>query len=327
MPMAKNLHYRKMPDFIIRKSGDIKSPYQVVATTLMLKEEQILQGEYAHLGIIVTDEVVNYKSKLSPAELKGRFAKKNQLGYDIVHRDREKIRKYYSWDVPNFGDPDKGYHEISITRLVYPRTHIAPREWSISVELLKEEIIGGHKVYSFKISVDVVLCRDEPNFNDDLFFAINLLQENTFACNVFDANTTREEFLLTRQVGWEIFPAGSLERIVAQTKSNVGELTQLVETKIRHRYEFLASLNPKNFIVGSGMNRRYFGAQFSDNLVVFENIEYGNAIYILFDNWAEISQMSRIDILQRKEKDFIRLPHRKNWERVLKHNIQKLLNK
>lgn len=75
------------------------------------------------------------------------------------------------------------------------------------------------------------------------------------------------------------------------------------------------------------MNRRYFGAQFSDNLVVFENIEYGNAIYIPFDNWAEISQMSRIDILQRKEKDFIRLPHRKNWERVLKHNIQKLLNK
>lgn len=73
------------------------------------------------------------------------------------------------------------------------------------------------------------------------------------------------------------------------------------------------------------MNRRYFGAQFSDNLVVFENIEYGNAIYILFDNWAEISQMSRIDILQRKEKDFIRLPHRKNWERVLKHNLDKLL--
>ena len=242
VPMARNLHFRKMPDFIIRKSGDIKSPYQVVATTLMLKEEQILQGEYAHLGIIVTDEIVNYKSKLSPAELKGRFAKKNQSGYDIVHRDREKIRKYYSWDVPNFGDPDKGYHEISITRLVYPRTHIAPREWSISVELLKEEIIEGHKVYSFKISVDVVLCR---------------------------ANTTREEFLLTRQVGWEIFPAGSLERIVAHTKSNVGELTQLVETKIRHRYEFLASLNPKNFIVGSGMNRRYFGAQFSDNLVVF----------------------------------------------------------
>lgn len=57
---------------------------------------------------------------------------------------------------------------------------------------------------------------------------------------------------------------------------------------------------------------------------MFENIEYGNAIYILFDNWMEISKMSRIEILQRKEKDFIRLPHRKNWEQVLRHNLDKL---
>ena len=34
--------------------------------------------------------------------------------------------------------------------------------------------------------------------------------------------------------------------------------------------------------------------------------------------------MSRIEILQRKEKDFIRLRHGKNWERILKHNIDKL---
>ena len=72
------------------------------------------------------------------------------------------------------------------------------------------------------------------------------------------------------------------------------------------------------------VDRRYIGAKFKDNLVVFENIEYGNAIYILFDNWMEISKMSRIEILQRKEKDFIRLPHRKNWEQVLRHNLDKL---
>ena len=313
-----------MPDFIIRKSGEITSPYQIVATTLLIKDVQILGGEYAYLGISMTDGNLNYKPVLSPIELEGRFAKKNQLGYDIVHRDRAKVRQSYSWDAPNFGDPYKGYHEISVTRLVYPRTHIAPREWGIAIELLKEDVIGEHKVFSFKISVDTVLCENEPNFNEDLFFAINLLQENVLSCNVYDAMTTREDYLLTRQVGWEIFPTGSLERIITCTRSHVGELAKAVETKIQHHYEFLASLNPKNFIVGSGLNRRYFGAQFSDNLVVFENIEYGNAIYILFDNWAEISQMSRVDILQRKSKDFIRLLHRKNWERVLKHNIDKL---
>lgn len=325
MPVAKNLHYRKMPDFIIRKSGEIVSPYQIVATSILIKEEQILAGEYAHLGIIMAGGDLSYKSTLSPTELQGRFAKKNKSGYDIVHRDRDKIRKSYSWDVPNFGDPDRGYHEISVTRLVYPRTHIAPREWSIAIELLSEEIVKECRVFTFKISVDTILSKNEPRFYDDLFFAINLLQENTFSCDVFDAEATQEEFLRTRQVGWEIFPAGSLERIIAKTRTQVGDLPRNVETKIQHRYEFLLSLNPKNFIVGYGMNRRYFGAQFSENLVVFENIEYGNAIYILFDNWTEISQMSRVEILQRKEKDFVRLPHSKNWERVLKHNIDKLL--
>ena len=154
MPMAKNLHYRKMPDFIIRKSGEIASPYQIIATSLLIKEEQILAGEYAHLGITMADGDLNYKSILSPMELQGRFAKKNKSGYDIVHRDREKIRKSYSWDVPNFGDPDKGYHEISITRLVYPRTHIAPREWNIAIELLNEEMINECRVFTFKISID-----------------------------------------------------------------------------------------------------------------------------------------------------------------------------
>lgn len=226
--------------------------------------------------------------------------------------------------MPNFGDPDKGYHEICVTRLVYQRKHIAPREWCIRVELLKEEHLDdGVRLFTFKITVDTILCKTESLFRDDLFFALNLLQENTFSCNVFDAKTTKEDFLKTRSVGWEIFPAGSLERAICYATSQI-EKTDEVKKRIEHRAEFLQSLKPTEYIVGFGMNRRYFGAKFKDNLVVFENIEYGNAIYILFDNWMEISKMSRIEILQRKEKDFIRLPHRKNWEQVLRHNLDKL---
>ena len=69
------------------------------------------------------------------------------------------------------------------------------------------------------------------------------------------------------------------------------------------------------------MNSRYFGAKFGDNIVVFENIDYGNALYILFDNWQEISQMSRIDILKRHEKDYFRIIHKNGWFSKLKHYI------
>lgn len=323
--MGKNLHFRRIPDYIEQGIERIESPYILVATTLVVKEEQIKAGEFEHLGIQFIDNKLNISEVISPQNLKGRYAKRNLNGYDIVHRDLPKIHKTYSWEVPNFGDPDKGYHEICVTRLVYKRTHIAPREWSIRVECLKEEHIDdGGRLFTFKITVDTIFCKTESLFRDDLFFALNLLQENTFSCNVFDAKTTKEDFLKTRSVGWEIFPAGSLERAIRYVASQIENKADELKKRIEHRAEFLQSLKPKEYIVGFGMNRRYFGAKFKDNLVVFENIEYGNAIYILFDNWMEISKMSRIEILQRKEKDFIRLPHRRNWERVLRHNLDKL---
>ena len=72
------------------------------------------------------------------------------------------------------------------------------------------------------------------------------------------------------------------------------------------------------------MNSHYFGAKYGENIVAFENIDYGNALYILFDNWQEISQMSRIDILKRHERDFIRIIHKTGWQKVFKRHIDEL---
>jgi hypothetical protein len=63
------------------------------------------------------------------------------------------------------------------------------------------------------------------------------------------------------------------------------------QREIEHRANALARLRPTEYIVGSGMNYHYFGAKFGENIVAFENIDYGNALYILFDNWQEISQI------------------------------------
>ena len=61
-----------------------------------------------------------------------------------------------------------------------------------------------------------------------------------------------------------------------------------------------------------------------ENIVALENIDYGIALYILFDNWQEISQMSRIDILKRHERDFIRIIHKTGWQKVFKRHIDEL---
>lgn len=60
----------------------------------------------------------------------------------------------------------------------------------------------------------------------------------------------------------------------------------------------------------------YFGAQFADDVVVFENINFGNAAYVLYEGWKEMSKLSRTELL-RDENSFDRIVHSKGWEKRL----------
>jgi hypothetical protein len=75
-----------------------------------------------------------------------------------------------------------------------------------------------------------------------------------------------------------------------------------------------ARLKSTHFISGTSGFVRYFGAKYDDNFVVFENIRYGNAIYVMFERWQELSQRSRIDLLKGDHEGFERIEHREGWE-------------
>ena len=62
------------------------------------------------------------------------------------------------------------------------------------------------KVYSFKIIVAQSLDKNNDNFEKDLLFNINLLQENFLKSNIFEKSSTNSEFLDTVELDWEIFP-------------------------------------------------------------------------------------------------------------------------
>ncbi|MGF8545695.1 hypothetical protein AAGN67_14990, partial [Klebsiella pneumoniae] len=65
-----------------------------------------------------------------------------------------------------------------------------------------------------------------------------------------------------------------------------------------------------------------FAPSLEDDLVVFENIEYGNAIYILYDDWDEISKLSRIDLLSgRAGSNFDRIIHSGNWKEEVRKKV------
>ena len=49
-------------------------------------------------------------------------------------------------------------------------------------------------------------------------------------------------------------------------------------------------MKPTEIVLGMSGNTRYLGAKYAEDLVVFENLEYGNAIYILYENWKILSK-------------------------------------
>lgn len=82
-------------------------------------------------------------------------------------------------------------------------------------------------------------------------------------------------------------------------------------------------MNPKSYIVGKGGFSRYIGAKLGDELVVFENIRYGNALYVLYESWETVSKRSRLDLIQGTDADFERIPHVDGWAEQLRAAVRK----
>ncbi|MDZ1756463.1 hypothetical protein M2Z52_26545, partial [Klebsiella pneumoniae] len=88
------------------------------------------------------------------------------------------------------------------------------------------------------------------------------------------------------------------------------------------RNDLLIRTFPKKIVTGNSTFSNYIGAMLEDDLVVFENIEYGNAIYILYDDWDEISKLSRIDLLSgRAGSNFDRIIHSGNWKEEVRKKV------
>lgn len=320
--MRKNKHFRRIPDYIEQELRNIQEQHIILAAIININKNDIARGAYNHLGIKMVDGKVQFPDSIYPEKLAGIYARRNRDGIVWILKDLPKVIKTFSFDSPNFGDPGKGYHTTYIDREVYQRRFEPPREWAISVSLVSQD--EDH--VRIRVQIRTILDRQHPDFRRDLFFAINLLQEQCRDCHVFRADISDDELARITVVGWEIFPPGTMDRTFTAITSRLRVPSPQRQREIELRANALASLHPTEYIVGSGMNSHYFGAKFGENIVAFENIDYGNALYILFDNWQEISQMSRIDILKRHERDYIRIIHKEGWQKELKRHIDKFRN-
>ena len=318
--MKQNIHFRRIPDYIGQELRSIESQHIIAAAIINASKAEISRGAYRHLDIRINEGNVTCPEVIYPEKLSGIYARRNRNGIVWILKNLPKYSKTYSFESPNFGDPYKGYHTTYWSREVYQRRLEPPRDWELALTIISQE----EEQVRIKVAINTILNQNHHDFRKDLFFAVNLLQEQCRDCHVFDAAVTNEELSRITTVGWDIFPPGTMDRTLSEITKRLHNPTPKRLHEIQKRTNVLNRFHPTEYILGRGMNSRYFGAKFGENIVVFENMDYGNALYILFDNWQEISQMSRIDRLKRHERDFIRIIHKDGWEKALKRQLDEL---
>lgn len=310
-------NFRTVPEFIREKLKNIHSDNVVVACSKKLAIQSVAGGDWAHVGLSVACGKLAFKKEVLPIPERGRYSRRNLHGHVVVQKNLPKVSKSYTFEVPNFGDWLKGSHEITITRDVYRREFHAPRELTIRLEILNEE----DQTVTVKFSVNEMLNPRSSDFDLQLLSQINLLQENVGAIGVFATSASTAEFLHTVHVDWELMPEGSRDAVTQRLLSGARGDVAILREKVEARRQLLESLGPVGWIVGNSGLRRYFGAKFRDDLVVFENIDYGNAVYVLFEDWDSLSKLSRIELMGRTE-DVVRIVHKHGWELKLKKLLQ-----
>jgi hypothetical protein len=192
---------------------------------------------------------------------------------------------------------------------VYPREFLPPKQVNLTTDLI--EMLGS--AFLVKFSIDQVISRRTTNFELELLYNLNLLQENVGAADIFESTTTLAEYAATIRVDWQLLPPGSVDEVFAAMTAGKTTLTPDQAVTMRQRLQVMSGLKPEAFVTGTEGFLRYFGAMFGDDFVVFENLQYGNAIYVMYENWKALSQRSRVELLAGDPASFERIIHKKGW--------------
>lgn len=309
--MPKN--FRIIPPAVRRQLTRIEDDRVQVAAIKLVTRADLQSGRFAALGIPLAGacEVV-------PPASAGRQSRRNVEGHVIVRRDLPKEPFYVSVETPNWGDWSNGTHTVTLSGMRYPREFMPPSFTPIRLELLKSTPDG--ELYRFAVG-EIIQRRDEAR----LLVCLNLLQENVGSVQVFGASEDFAAYEQSLQVHWEFLPPGEREKLLRHIMAGRPRSAQ-ERRVVEERAKFIESLKPKQWLYGASGFARYWGAQFADDLVVFEHEEHGNALYVMYEDWAQLSQRSRVELLSgRFGHNFDRIVHTGNWQEKLVQILDKRL--
>jgi hypothetical protein len=125
--------------------------------------EAIKTGMFYHLGIRLGDAGLEFPNQVVPLSDQGTYSHRNREGYEIVYKNLPKVSKTWSISTPNYGDWEKGDHDIDFRREVYQRESVAPKLLTIRIEHIGEDV--RDQAHVFKFTVEEILDRGSEDYS------------------------------------------------------------------------------------------------------------------------------------------------------------------
>lgn len=324
---GRNRNLRKVPDRIRNELRTLPRNV-VVGCARMFSATELEGGALKHLKVWVRDRMLQLPdggSQIPPAK-SGKYSDRNRNGYVVVRSDLPKELYFVTVESPNWGDAATyGTHDVDLPHYRYPRDEYPARLNAIRVRALNPR--RGLKNYTLVFEVEEVLDQKSRSFKQRLLELLNLLQENVGACGVQKADASLSDYIGALHLGWDILPPGTIEETLARIYTG-RRPTRAEKDTATDRFDFFRSLKPQKHVFGSSGFHRYFGAMIRPDLVVFEHLAYGNAVYVMFRDWKKLSRMNRIDLMRgRAGEDFERVVHSADWKSEVERIVANRLSK
>lgn len=236
----------------------------------------------------------------------GPISRFNSDGKYNIRRDlpKEEIFIERFWNRRDYqGNEHPEYYYIRRER--YPRELVPPP---------CEELLI-HSYNENKIIVSKSFIKNDANL-PEIKHTLNLFLEIFGECDLLRENYAPFLYENVTKLNWKIFPRGeypwetvreiATERLERQPKGN--------RPVISNRLEKITSHIPNFVAVGQGGFYDYvvFGFPLK-NIFILESIKNGNATYVFDNNWEQLSQMTKADILN-NQLQTERIFHRPGWE-------------
>lgn len=302
--------YRKLPQIFITKLSSLETEQYIVSAVKHLDTEE----EVLNLKIFQQLEdsyVIGEEVTVLPAWFAKSWVRWNQEGRLVTRKDLPKVPKILYWEAKNFGREDT--HEVRVTREVWQKEILHGR--SLEITAKATAVDGG----GFRVMVDVNFPFDKSTSfeSPDLLMATSLIQE-AVASTPFPrpSKLSRAEWEESFQISWEFFSVTEFDtpHAIFEKFAHSRGISSTERKLMQDRVDMIQETAPSQIIFGTSGRTQYIGYKYKEDLVALENFFYGNALYVLYQNWSELSKKTRATLMNNHVGEVDRIVHSGKWK-------------